>query len=122
MGPLSDGTWDTKNSPTIILNSGVKEICVGGLHNFIIKEDNSLWVNGHNEFGQLGDGTWDTKNSPSKLMEVDQINLNGGYLHSFYYKGSELSKEPIWLSVDKTTDRLIHPEVQRSLLPPTQVS
>ena len=107
-GQLGDGTWDTKNSPTIILNSGVKEICVGGLHNFIIKEDNSLWVNGDNEFGQLGDGTWDTKNSPSKLMEVDQINLNGGYLHSFYYKGSELSKEPIWLSVD-TNDGSIDP-------------
>ena len=67
-----------------------------------------MWVNGDNEFGQLGDGTWDTKNSPSKLMEVDQINLNGGYLHSFYYKGSELSKEPIWLSVD-TNDGSIDP-------------
>ncbi len=54
--------------------SNVKKVICGGAHTMIIKDDNTLWGCGLNEYGQLGDGTFINKNEFTKCS--NDINGN----------------------------------------------
>ena len=57
-GQLGLNDTNNKNVFTIIgINSGnIKEVYLGGGHTLILKNDNTLWGCGYNDFGQLGLG------------------------------------------------------------------
>ena len=47
----------SKNSFVKVLFTNTKAIAAGSYHSMVLKEDDSVWVMGNNEFGQLGDGS-----------------------------------------------------------------
>jgi alpha-tubulin suppressor-like RCC1 family protein len=56
------------STPTLVPSSVPwKSISAGSLHNVAIKDDNTLWAWGTNDFGQLGDNTWTIRTSPIQI-------------------------------------------------------
>ena len=47
----------------------VKECYAESFHNVLLKNDNSLWTFGGNNYGQIGDGTTNNRIAPVKIME-----------------------------------------------------
>ena len=58
--PLHEGS-KLKSSYVEMVMSNAKAIAAGGFHSMVIKEDDTVWVTGNNEFGQLGDGSMRNK-------------------------------------------------------------
>jgi alpha-tubulin suppressor-like RCC1 family protein len=52
-----------KNNIYSKIADGIKTICAGNSHTFVLKTDNSLWACGRNDYGQLGDGSTTNRNS-----------------------------------------------------------
>ena len=85
----SNTTTNTFTQVTTNINYDVKQIVCGAYHNFILKNDGSVWACGYNEYGQLGLN--DTKNR--KIFTQVTTNINNdvkqiacGYEHSFIIK------------------------------------
>ena len=73
-GQLGDGTTTDRSTPVQVvgLESGVKDIILGGFHNFAIMTNGSVKAWGYNASGQLGDGT-----TIDRLTPVDIVGLSG---------------------------------------------
>lgn len=71
-GTMGDGYDETCDSielkPTKVMD-GVKDASAGGYGAAILKENNSLWVCGRNNFGQLGLGHADPQAALTKVMD-----------------------------------------------------
>src|SRR5262249_7924049 len=57
-GQLGDGTVDYyRNTPEMIVSSGVAAISAGNTYSMFLKTDGTLWVMGQGTYGALGDGS-----------------------------------------------------------------
>src|SRR5216683_1689324 len=69
-GQLGIGFTPAKtNLPVQVLSSGVQKVAAGAVatHSFFLS-GGSLWVMGHNDYGQLGDGTTNDHLFPEQLL------------------------------------------------------
>ncbi len=86
-GQLGDGTADPRKlTPAQVMTAAgnpmnnVKQISAGSQHTMILKNDNSLWAVGWNNYGQLGDGTNANAPNPVQVMnDVDYVSAGGGH-------------------------------------------
>ena len=89
-GLLGFGDYTNKTTITIIgINSGnIKEVCPGGAHMTILKNDNTLWGCGLNDSGQLGLGDANSRTIFTQIINnVDNIkSVYGGYNHTLILK------------------------------------
>jgi alpha-tubulin suppressor-like RCC1 family protein len=69
-GTLGDNTRTTRNSPIQTISGGTNWKSVSGNYYTIgaIKTDGTLWLWGHNAYGQLGDNTIANKSSPVQTI------------------------------------------------------
>ena len=63
-------------------------VFASGLHNMIIKRDNSLWTFGGNHSGELGDGTSLHRSTPEKILDIVKHAAAGEY-HSLMLKADD---------------------------------
>jgi alpha-tubulin suppressor-like RCC1 family protein len=76
-GALGDGIFNTNtpfgtNQPQQIISGGVTAMSAGGFHSLFVKNDDSLWGMGQDEYGQLGDDNYAT-NAPYGTNQTEQI-------------------------------------------------
>ena len=50
---------------------GIKEVAAGAYHTLAIKEDNTVWGTGYNNYGQVGDGTKKEQYVLTQMKEQD---------------------------------------------------
>jgi len=90
-GQLGDGTYDEYSYPILTIGQGRYSQWVwadaGGRHNLFIRNDGSLWADGHDQSGQLGDGDDGRLADDSTLIipissGQGWIAADGGYSHS----------------------------------------
>jgi len=70
-GELGDSTTNFKSSPVQTVAGGTnwKQVAAGArLHTAAIKTDGTLWLWGHNAYGNLGDSTTTAKSSPVQTV------------------------------------------------------
>ena len=74
-GQLGDGTTTHRNIPVQVLGlSGVTAIAAGWFaYSVFLKNDNSFWAVGYNDYGQLGDGTTTNKSTPVQTINLCQV-------------------------------------------------
>ena len=65
-GQLGDGTTTNRNTPTMIISSGVAQVACGHKHTLVLKTDGSLWTFGQNSYGRLE-------------MEIQLIKIRGRF-------------------------------------------
>jgi hypothetical protein len=90
-GQLGDGTTVSKNVPTRITLTDIAKwpITMFSGHNFVLKNDGTLWSWGYNYYGQLGDGTTVDKYVPAKMgTEIDWRDVASGGYHSMAIKNN----------------------------------
>ena len=87
-GELGVYTSENKNAPILVNNSttalpakSVKSVALGSEHSAAITKDGSLYMWGHNNFGQLGDGTNTNRYVPVKIMD-NVVSVSLGSEHS----------------------------------------
>lgn len=88
-GQLGNGVNISSLSPVLVNSlTQITHLASGfGLHAMGRKVDGTLWVWGHNDYGQLGDGTNTSNNSPVQLMApVDMFQVALGNVHSIATK------------------------------------
>jgi alpha-tubulin suppressor-like RCC1 family protein len=87
------GAPTTANRPTPFqVATGVRQASAAGYggsdnygHSVFVKNDNTLWAMGRNNYGQLGDGT--TNNSPDPIQIMAGVSkAYGGALHTVFVK------------------------------------
>ena len=61
---------------------GVKAISAGTYHSLALKNDQTVWAWGHNQYGQLGDGTNTSINIPLQVPGLSAVAIAGGGHHS----------------------------------------
>ncbi len=67
-GAIGDGTYEQRNFPVQIGNSGEWLIVsCSGTHTIAIKTNGTLWAWGYNVWGELGDGTYISQNKPIQI-------------------------------------------------------
>lgn len=71
---LGDGTMTMRSRPVTIM-TGVKTICGGGWHHGVLKEDNSLWMWGRNNYGQVGNGETSEIGQLSPVQILDDVKM-----------------------------------------------
>ena len=82
LGNVSNVTTFTQ----ITVNSeNIKEICSGGAHITILKNDNTLWGCGNNGDGELGLGDSSNRNQFTKITD-NVKSVYGGYNHTLILK------------------------------------
>lgn len=101
-GQLCDGNsggdyWDfevgvDRNSPILVVESGVKAVSAGEEHSLVLMENGSLWAAGGNQYGQLGDGTTDDSPNLSRIVASGVVACSAGLQHSLYV----LSDGSLW--------------------------
>ena len=85
-GQLGDGTIAHKSSPVQTIAGGTswKSVACGYYHTAAIKTDGSLWLWGHDTYGQLGDNTTAHKSSPIQTISsgTNWKSVACGYYHT----------------------------------------
>jgi len=86
-GQLGDNTIVHRSSPVQTVAGGTnwKSVASGGeYHTAAIKTDGTLWLWGHNTYGQLGDNTVVNKSSPVQTVSggTNWIMVASGYYHT----------------------------------------
>jgi alpha-tubulin suppressor-like RCC1 family protein len=94
-GQLGIGTMMSSGSPVHVmsLDATVLKVVAGGAHTCALKNDQTLWCWGANDYGQLGSGTNDPKNTPFKLTGVvatSVVDVAVGAWHTCARKGNTL--------------------------------
>jgi alpha-tubulin suppressor-like RCC1 family protein len=87
------GAPTTANRPTPVqVATGVRQASAAGYggsdnygHSVFVKNDNTLWAMGRNNYGQLGDGTTDNSPDPIQIM-TGVSKAYGGALHTVFMK------------------------------------
>src|SRR5260370_3966893 len=73
--------------PVQVLSSGVQKVAAGAFHSLYLA-GGSLWVMGHNDYGQLGDGTTNDHFFPEKIFTAAftarATVMAGGQYHSLF--------------------------------------
>jgi alpha-tubulin suppressor-like RCC1 family protein len=84
---LGAGTTTTNSSTPVRVSglSDVKAISSGGHHGLALKNDDTLWAWGKNEFGELGDGTTTNSSTPVHVLSDVQA-IAGGQVYSLALK------------------------------------
>ena len=59
--------------------TGVKTVAAGRYRTMVVKQDGSLWVTGHDEYGQLGDGSIASRNTFKQVMNGVKAVSTGGF-------------------------------------------
>jgi alpha-tubulin suppressor-like RCC1 family protein len=91
-GNLGNGTYTSSNNPIqVSFLTNIKSISNGGfqVHTFAIKNDNTVWAWGNNDWGQFGNGTTTSSNVPiliSSLTDISFISI--GNTHSIILKNN----------------------------------
>jgi alpha-tubulin suppressor-like RCC1 family protein len=97
-GQLGDGGATQKNNPVQVINTngsvfdGVVGISTGTGHTVYLKDDNTVWAAGWNEYGQLGDGTDNDRSNPVQVIDANGDPFTGvaaisaGAFHTVYLK------------------------------------
>ena len=88
------GLGDTTNRTTFTqvttnINNDVKQIACGYYHTFILKNDDSVWSCGHNEYGQLGLGDTTNRNTITQVtinINNDVAQIACGWYYTFILK------------------------------------
>lgn len=75
----------TSKSGPVKITDHATAVIAGLFHNLVIREDNSLWAWGDNEYGGLGNGTNKKTDSPVKIMD-DVSCAAVGWKHSLVVK------------------------------------
>ncbi|MFE0748411.1 protein kinase [Gordonia sp. NPDC058843] len=72
-GQLGDGTTDTRETPTQVVDlSGVTAISTGGPNSCAVAEGLAYcW--GNNDYGQIGDGTTDARLTPTRVADLADV-------------------------------------------------
>ena len=108
---------------TTNINSDVKQITCGSYHTFILKNDDSLWSCGDNEYGQLGlndttNRTTFTQVTTNINNDVKQVICDACSVHIFILKNDD----SLWscgynyygqLGLNDVTDRTTFTQVPR---------
>jgi alpha-tubulin suppressor-like RCC1 family protein len=72
-GQLGNGTTGgISNTPvpvSVLDESDIKALAVGGFHSLALKRDGTVWAWGNNHWGQLGNGTTDDSNTPVQVKD-----------------------------------------------------
>lgn len=62
-------------------------ISVGSYHSAALKDDNTVWTWGQNDYGRLGDGTIENSATPVQVKGLnDVISVSAGYAHTVVIK------------------------------------
>ncbi len=88
-GQLGDGTTTDQSTPVQVSTlTNIISIAGGGWdYSLFLKNDNTVWACGANNFGQLGDGTTIGKLSPIQVTSLTGItDMKGGGGHSLFLK------------------------------------
>ena len=85
-GQLGDGTTTNRNTPTMIISSGVAQVACGHKHTLVLKTDGSLWTFGQNSYGQLGNGNTTNRSTPLQILPSGVSQVSAGYYHSLVLK------------------------------------
>tara|TARA_B100000161_G_scaffold178132_1_gene128165 strand:- start:5878 stop:7818 length:1941 start_codon:yes stop_codon:yes gene_type:complete len=76
-GQLGDDTTTTRSTPLQVTTStgltNIYHVSLGGYHTCAIKDDNSLWCWGKNNYGQLGDGSTTTTHTPLQIDSITNV-------------------------------------------------
>ncbi|HBF2041586.1 TPA: hypothetical protein KNV82_002464 [Clostridioides difficile] len=104
-----------ENGEYLIINKNDKIIC-GDAHTFILKNDNTIWSCGRNNYGQLGLGDTTDRTTFTKV-DIDNVKkIVCGYYHAFIIKNDNT----VWscgrnnygqLGLGDTTDRNVFTKV-----------
>lgn len=83
---LGDGTDNDQYSPVKIMDD-VKSVSAGRLHTLFVKQDDTVWATGINEFGQLGTGDKISRNVPVKVAD-DACSVSVSSIYSLILKNN----------------------------------
>ena len=76
-GQLGDDTTTTRSTPLQVTTStgltNIYHVSLGGYHTCAIKDDNSLWCWGKNNYGQLGDGSTTSTHTPLQIDSITNV-------------------------------------------------
>ena len=80
------GLGDNNDRSTLVeVTSDVKSVSIGYQHTLILKNDDTLWTTGWNEYEQLGVGDNNDRNTLVKIMD-DVEDCSAGFVHSLILK------------------------------------
>ena len=109
---LGDNIDKTTFTEVTTNTDNIKSVCYGGTHAFILKNDNTLWGCGRNDYGQLGLGDTSHRYTFTEITNnVDDIkSVCCGYSHTFILKNDGTLWECGWntsgqLGLGDTTNR-----------------
>ncbi|NFV77397.1 hypothetical protein FDE98_15060 [Clostridium sporogenes] len=88
-GQLGVGNYRNQTVPTKVDIDNVKEIVLAesdGAATFFIKNDNTVWCCGSNEFQQLGIGSGNKKNTPTKVLINDVKEIKSDRYRTYFLK------------------------------------
>ena len=77
-GQLGDGTTFQRNSPVLVVSSGVVSVSSGYYQTAFIKSDGSLWVTGYNYYGELGLGDTSNRSTPVQVVSSGVVSVAAG--------------------------------------------
>ena len=67
----------------------IKSISAGSYHSLIMKNDNSVWACGRNQFGEFGKGVYSTTNSSYEKIMDNVKSFEAGNGNSFIIKNND---------------------------------
>jgi alpha-tubulin suppressor-like RCC1 family protein len=97
---IGDGTEIDREKPTRSINN-VSMVSAGSAYSLAIKQDNTLWGCGNNEYGQLGNGTTNSSQVYVKIMN-DAVFVSCGWNHSLVVK----KDKSLWAFGENTDGQL----------------
>ena len=106
---LGDGTTTNRNTPTMIISSGVAQVACGHKHTSNFKTDGSLWTFGQNSYGQPGNGNTTNRSAPLQIHQRAHVCRN--------YHSLVLKTWSLWVTKSMANSKWN----TTNLRPPTQI-
>jgi alpha-tubulin suppressor-like RCC1 family protein len=88
-GVLGDGSDSNRSRPVRVVSTDVAWAAASacGYHTAGLKADGSVWVWGHNQYGQLGRGDTENRLVPAQAWDAGQwASVSAGYMHAAAFK------------------------------------